>query len=215
MMPGYAHIQVSWPPMMPGPMGPIPHMGMPPGFMPPGMPMGMAPMPRNPMMPPSTMSHTIHAPPKPLFPAAVAQATTSSHAPVGTDFQPIMSTAARPTFPAYSGNNSPSISGQPSKTQVAAPVLYNAESTSSPQINSQTKQNIIIVGKGPSTKIMHPDEDISLEELRAAQYNVQNIMNGMNIMGMPPGMVRMPSPYGNQGTMYSQGMMGQGASRPY
>ncbi|KAG8182515.1 hypothetical protein JTE90_002053 [Oedothorax gibbosus] len=70
---------------------------MPPGFMPPGMPMGMAPMPRNPAMPPSTMSHTIHAPPKPLFPAAVAQ-----------------------------------------------------------------------------------------EELRAARYNAQNIMNGMNIMGMPP-----------------------------
>lgn len=37
------------------------------------MQMSMAAMQRGPMMPPSTMSHTIHAPPKPLFPAAQAQ----------------------------------------------------------------------------------------------------------------------------------------------
>ncbi|GBN26430.1 BUB3-interacting and GLEBS motif-containing protein ZNF207 [Araneus ventricosus] len=54
-----------------GPMRPMP-MGMPPGYMPAGVPM-MGTIPQNPVMPPSTMSTTVQAPPKPLFPAAVAQ----------------------------------------------------------------------------------------------------------------------------------------------
>lgn len=197
-----------------GPMRPM-AMGMAPGFMPTGVPMVGA-MPPGPMMPTSTIATTtVQAPPKPLFPAAVAQTSVASHMPVGTDFKPLMSAVQRPTFPAYSGNNSPNMSVQTPTSQGAAPVLYSAEATSSPKVSSETKRTNVVQASDPSSKIMHPEEDISLEEIRAQlpKYqmhlgigrmpmmgnkmpmpNANNpmMMNGMNMMrpamAMPPGM---------------------------
>ncbi|GFV70995.1 hypothetical protein TNCV_3878011, partial [Trichonephila clavipes] len=84
--------------------------GMPPGFMPAGVPM-VGTMPPGPMMPTSTITtSSVQVPPKPLFPAAVAQTSVATHMPVGTDFKPLMSAVLRPTFPAYSGTNSPIMS---------------------------------------------------------------------------------------------------------
>ncbi|XP_035212437.1 BUB3-interacting and GLEBS motif-containing protein ZNF207-like isoform X2 [Stegodyphus dumicola] len=217
MMPGMPGMGFG--PPMPGPLGPMP-MGMGPGFMGPGgtLPM-VGGMPRGPMIPPSTLASTVHAPPKPLFPAAVAQtssSSTTSHVPVGTDFKPLVTTQTRPTFPAYSGSASPSTSGQISKTHGSGPVLYNSEIPSSPQINADNKRPGTVVTTNASSKIIHPEEDVSLEEKRAQLPRYQMhmgvgavpmlggkpmsmpqagnpmLMNGMNMMrpgmGMPPGM---------------------------
>ncbi|GBN42152.1 Transposable element Tc1 transposase, partial [Araneus ventricosus] len=168
----------------------------------------MGTIPQNPVMPPSTMSTTVQAPPKPLFPAAVAQASASSQMPVGTDFKPLMSTVQRPTFPAYSGNSSPSMSGHPSSTQGAAPILYNTTGTSSPQVNSEPKRSATIVpADNPSSKIMHPDEDLSLEEIRAQLPKYQMYLN-MSRMPMSMMAGKMPMPGGNP--MMMNGMMRPG-----
>ncbi|XP_055949853.1 BUB3-interacting and GLEBS motif-containing protein ZNF207-like isoform X2 [Argiope bruennichi] len=189
-----------------GPMRPMP-MGMPPGYMPPGVPM-MGTMPPTNVMPPSTMSTTVQAPPKPLFPAAVAQASASSQMPVGTDFKPLMTTVQRPTFPAYSGNSSPNISSHPSSTQGAAPILYNTETTSSPQVNNESKRSATMVpAENPSSKIMHPDEDLSLEEIRAQLPKYQMYLNAPR-MPMPMMAGKMPMPGGNP--MMMNGMMRPG-----
>ncbi|CAL1300044.1 unnamed protein product [Larinioides sclopetarius] len=209
MMPGMPGMPYG--PPMPGhpamgPMRPMP-MGMPPGYMPAGVPM-MGTIPQTSIMPPSTMSTTVQAPPKPLFPAAVAQASASSQMPVGTDFKPLMSTVQRPTFPAYSGNSSPNVSGHPSSTQGAGPILYNTEATSSPQINNESKRSANIVpADNPSSKIMHPDEDLSLEEIRAQLPKYQMYLN-MARMPMPMMAGKMPMPGGNP--MMMNGMMRPG-----
>ncbi|XP_071040920.1 BUB3-interacting and GLEBS motif-containing protein ZNF207 [Parasteatoda tepidariorum] len=267
MMPGMPPIPGMMPgmpgmgfPMMPGqsplgPMGPMDlpssglNKGMPPGFMPPGgMPMMPPGMPRAPIMPPSTVSGSTQAPSKPLFPSAMPQtSTSSSQSPVGTDFKPLMTMSSRPTFPAYSGSSSPNVSAS-MKSHSGVPVSYSAEASLSPQTNPDAKRLCTAPPSQTSTassKIMHPDEDVSLEEKRSIMpkyimhlpgmppmmggKGLQNpvMMNGMQMMrpsmGMPPnmsggGMPRMGSPYSGQ-SMFPQGgsfpMMGQGGSRPY
>ncbi|KAH8038017.1 hypothetical protein HPB51_020537 [Rhipicephalus microplus] len=137
------------PPGMPHPMAPhhMAAMGMAPPFMAPGgipgapMPMmgGLMPPPHPapPPQPPVTQ-----APPKPLFPAAQAVATATT-------------TATKPTFPAYSTSSPSSTTGSStptSTTVVSAP----------PDI----KKPALVVPAGASSKIIHPEEDISLEEKR-------------------------------------------------
>uniref|UniRef100_A0A1B6C7Q2 BED-type domain-containing protein n=1 Tax=Clastoptera arizonana TaxID=38151 RepID=A0A1B6C7Q2_9HEMI len=154
MMP--PHMGQFGPPMghhMMGPMGP-----MGPPFMGPGMPMmgpGGPPMgPGGPGLPPPPNSQQN----KPLFPSAAAmQATTSSaSSPVGTDFKPTISQASigpvKPTFPAYSNNSS--------STTVST-------STSTSTSSSDTQKVPLINTVGASSKIIHPQEDISLEEIRS------------------------------------------------
>ncbi|XP_054268400.1 BUB3-interacting and GLEBS motif-containing protein ZNF207 isoform X1 [Macrosteles quadrilineatus] len=141
-------------PMMP-PMGPMMgHMGpMGPPFMGPGM--GMmgpgAPLPGAPPMgpPPSQQN-------KPLFPSAAAMASsTSSSTPVGADFKPITSQSnigpVKPTFPAYSNSSSSTT---------------NSTSNSTPT-NPEPSKVTLINTVGASSKIIHPQEDISLEEFRS------------------------------------------------
>lgn len=94
---------------------------------------------------------------KPLFPSTATSATTTASAPVGADFKPITSTVStpigpvKPTFPAYSATSSLS-------SQSSTPV------TSS----SDIPQKVALINTtGASSKIIHPQEDISLEEVRA------------------------------------------------
>ncbi|KAI0236966.1 hypothetical protein LSAT2_012525 [Lamellibrachia satsuma] len=158
----------SMPPMGPmgpiGPMGPMQPMGMPNGPMPP-MPMQMmqSSMPRM----PASM------PVKPLFPAAGQTKVTLSSAPVGPDFKPTAAAAGtssaagsvRPTFPAYSTSSASSVSMATSisakATISAAPTIKKPESSS-----------------GMAIKLVHPDEDISLEEVRASLPKYQMLVEG-------------------------------------
>lgn len=142
-------------PMM-GPMGPP----MGPPFMGPGMPM-MGPM-GNMGGPPQMnmgMNPGSNQPQqnKPLFPSAATAATTAASTPVGADFKPITSTASapigpvKPTFPAYSSTSS---TGSQSSTPVTS--------------SSDTPQKVALINTtGASSKIIHPQEDISLEEVRS------------------------------------------------
>ncbi|XP_073982818.1 uncharacterized protein isoform X2 [Rhodnius prolixus] len=136
------------PPSLPGfpPMGPMMgHMGPVPAFMPPGM--GM--MPGN--MPGGGPSNipAPHLQNKPLFPSAAAIAstanqsnTTDSKTTTASSIGPI-----KPTFPAYSSS---STAGGSSNTT-----------------NSEPQKISLINSVGGSSKIIHPPEDISLEEYRA------------------------------------------------
>ncbi|XP_072382789.1 BUB3-interacting and GLEBS motif-containing protein ZNF207 [Diabrotica undecimpunctata] len=143
----------------PGVMQGMPNMVpgmMPPPGMPPGMPMGpmmqMGPMgphfmphPGMQMMPPhmQQMMQGQGGPPKPLFPSAIP--TSSPGAPgtpvVGADFKPISSAA---TISAPPTTNTPG--GSSNSTDVKASTIATSSATS---------------------KIIHPSEDTSLEELRS------------------------------------------------
>ncbi|XP_015597379.1 BUB3-interacting and GLEBS motif-containing protein ZNF207 isoform X1 [Cephus cinctus] len=111
----------------------------------PGMPPGMQPPVSGASMPPA----------RPLFPSAAAVSTaatsTSASTPLGADFKPITSIAGgsigpiKPTFPAYSGSENSAVT-----------------STNS----SEQKVNLIAT-TGAASKIIHPSEDLSLEEIRA------------------------------------------------
>lgn len=195
-------------PVTAGPMAPMGHMG-PMGPMPPVGPMGpMGMHPNNgpgmPTMtvPPRMMAAQVSRPPvssqsvtstqntpaKPLFPsaAAAAQSQASSSRPVGPDFKPTVASAqgmvpVKPTFPSAAAV---STSISPSATISGAPIIRKPESAS-----------------GLASKLMHPDEDISLEERRATlpkykKLAAQNArqMQGMMGSGMIPGamLARMP-----------------------
>lgn len=108
----------------------------------PGMP-GLPPS----MQPPVSGSSV---PSRPLFPAVVSTAatSTSNSTPLGTDFKPITSIAGgsigpiKPTFPAYSGTNDNS-------------AVLNNTSGSDHKVN-------LIATTGAASKIIHPPEDLSL-----------------------------------------------------
>ncbi|XP_051154548.1 BUB3-interacting and GLEBS motif-containing protein ZNF207 [Leptopilina boulardi] len=134
-----------FPPPMHPMMGPMGHVG--PAFMGPGMMQGMPGMPPG-MQPP--VSGASVPPTRPLFPsAAVSTASSTSVTPLGADFKPITSIASgsigpiKPTFPAYSGSDTAS-----------------NNSHSDPKVN-------LITTTGAASKIIHPPEDLSLEEIRA------------------------------------------------
>lgn len=178
MMPGVPPMMPGMPPVMPGmPPGMIP-MGrmMPPG---PGMPPMMPGVP--PGMPPPVahrpgITHMAQVPPaanvltrpvvpaatapsaqpdvtKPLFPSAGQSQQTMSgspHPPPSTSSEP-----SKPTFPAY--------------TQATAAVASpNAgSSTVSKPPSTVTSKPATLTTSSATSKLIHPDEDISLEELRA------------------------------------------------
>ncbi|XP_036226965.1 BUB3-interacting and GLEBS motif-containing protein ZNF207 isoform X3 [Bactrocera oleae] len=157
----------------------IPLTAPPPMMIPPSMmqpmigqfaPMGlmsnmppMAPMPPFlgpggiPMMPPHMM------PPRPLFPAAMAATTSAAaiHAPV---------VPQKPTFPAYSN-----------ATISAPPTTNNQSATGSSAVLPEAPKAPAVLPAGNSgsytSKIMHPPEDLSLEELRARKPKYQKLYN--------------------------------------
>jgi hypothetical protein len=90
---------------------------------------------------------------RPLFPAAAAVAQSTA---IG---QP------KPTFPAYSNAT---ISAPPTK-------LTNATTSASTSTANETqKPSTIQQNPGTASKIMHPPEDVSLEEIKArkSQYRI-------------------------------------------
>ncbi|XP_018804919.1 PREDICTED: BUB3-interacting and GLEBS motif-containing protein ZNF207 isoform X1 [Bactrocera latifrons] len=157
----------------------IPLTAPPPMMMPPSMmqpmigqyaPMGlmsnmppMAPMPPFlgpggiPMMPPHMM------PPRPLFPATMAATTSAAavHAPI---------VPQKATFPAYSN-----------ATISAPPTTNNQSATGSSAAPHETSKAPAVLAVGNSSsitsKIMHPPEDLSLEELRARKPKYQKTYN--------------------------------------
>ncbi|XP_069056047.1 BUB3-interacting and GLEBS motif-containing protein ZNF207 isoform X3 [Pleurodeles waltl] len=97
-------------------------------------------------------------PSKALFPSA-GQAQPSVAGPVGTDFKPLHSVQSapteppKPTFPAY--------------TQPAVSTTSTTNSTAVKPVASITNKPATLTTIGATSKLIHPDEDISLEERRA------------------------------------------------
>ncbi|XP_044758176.1 BUB3-interacting and GLEBS motif-containing protein ZNF207 isoform X1 [Coccinella septempunctata] len=154
--------------------GPHPPGMMPPGMMPPpGMPPGMPMMPmgppfihpgmssgnelyyyRMPMMPPHhMMMQGQPGPAKPLFPSAVPTSSPGG-AVVGADFKPITQASS------FTG-----------ATISAPPTTNQAAGSSTPNSDKVT----LITNTGTSSKIIHPAEDISLEEIRAKRLKYTKV----------------------------------------
>ncbi|XP_050302123.1 BUB3-interacting and GLEBS motif-containing protein ZNF207 [Anthonomus grandis grandis] len=146
----------------PGMAAAMPH-GMMQGMMhpPPGMPPGMQMMSMGhmggppfmhpgmqPMLPPHMMMQG-QGPPKPLFPSAVPSSSPGA-AVVGADFKPINS-----------------VSGA---TISAPPTTHSAGPSDTSKINT-------IAATGASSKIIHPIEDISLEEIRSRNPKYSRLKN--------------------------------------
>lgn len=134
--------------VMPG-MAPPPMMmpAMPPAVMPGMVPPGprMAPMPMQPGVVP--------LPPRPLFPSASQPGPMASRAPPRppNPTQPSNPNGPRPTFPAY----------QQQPTQQPPP----SELPRLPAVPDRPVSKVTPVG--PNCKLMHPEDDISLEEVRS------------------------------------------------
>lgn len=131
-----------------------PHMMQQFGAM--GMMTPMGPMPPYmggpgmPMMPPHMMS----AAPRPLFPAAAGAVPSAQQ--------------QKPTFPAYS--SSATISAPPTTNNSSGGP--NAPPTAPPGAEG-TASKPLIAPTNTASKIMHPPEDVSLEELRARHPRYQ------------------------------------------
>ncbi|XP_007664676.1 BUB3-interacting and GLEBS motif-containing protein ZNF207 isoform X5 [Ornithorhynchus anatinus] len=181
------------------PMGGMlpPGPGIPPLM--PGMPPGMPPPVPRPGMPPLTQAQAVTAPgilnrppaptaavptpqppvTKPLFPSA-GQAQAAVQGPVGTDFKPLSSTPAttteppKPTFPAY--------------TQSTASTTTTTNSTAAKPAASITSKPATLTTTSATSKLIHPDEDISLEERRAQLPKYQRNLPrpGQAPLGNPP-----------------------------
>ncbi|KAB0399898.1 hypothetical protein E2I00_005985, partial [Balaenoptera physalus] len=175
----------------------------------------------------SSNSESLSASSKALFPSA-AQAQAAVQGPVGTDFKPLNSTPAttteppKPTFPAY--------------TQSTASTTSTTNSTAAKPAASITSKPATLTTTSATSKLIHPDEDISLEERRAQLPKYQRNLPrpGQAPIGNPPvgpigGMMppqpgipqqqgmRPPMPPHGQYGGHHQGMPGYlpGAMPPY
>ncbi|KAK8395158.1 hypothetical protein O3P69_006123 [Scylla paramamosain] len=155
-------------PMMPmmGPMGPMGHM--PPYMGGHGMmagPMGhLGPMPPPGAPPGTTPPSTSQPPNKPLFPSAVQQ-TTAGNSQIGP---------VKPAFPAYSQANGQSTpSTQASSTPSGLPD------------KGEAKKPALITTVSANSRIIHPEEDISLEErrMKMARYSQASATAAAMAMG--------------------------------
>ncbi|CAK1554225.1 unnamed protein product [Leptosia nina] len=126
----------------PGPSSVTPGiLPTPMGPVPPGMYPG--PMAMNPMMPHFMQQRMMMPGMRPLFPAASIAVSTPS----------------KPTFPAYSNAT---ISAPPTTSSAAADAKENGD-VKPPAANSCP----LVTATGAGSKIIHPPEDVSLEEIRA------------------------------------------------
>uniref|UniRef100_A0A8C2DVC8 Zinc finger protein 207, b n=1 Tax=Cyprinus carpio TaxID=7962 RepID=A0A8C2DVC8_CYPCA len=202
MIPGMPPVMPGMPPgMMPmgGMMPPGP--AMPP--MMPGMPPGMPPHVARPGMPPMAPAAPVTAPgiasrpavpptqstaSKPLFPSAVQMGTgvaSPSAAPASAETQ---SASSKPLFPS-SAQAQQTVSGPSSTTSDSPKVTFPAYTQ--PFSTSPVAASSSTVAKPPATvtskpatlttlsatsKLMHPDEDISLEERRAQLPRYQRLI---------------------------------------
>uniref|UniRef100_UPI0037E8AB92 BUB3-interacting and GLEBS motif-containing protein ZNF207-like isoform X2 n=1 Tax=Semicossyphus pulcher TaxID=241346 RepID=UPI0037E8AB92 len=178
MMPGVPPMIPGMPPVLPGmPPGMIPMGGMmPPGpgmppmmpGVPPGMPPPVAHRPglthmaqvapvanllSRPVLPAATAPSAQPDVTKPLFPIAGQSQQTMSgspHPPPSTSSDP-----SKPTFPAYT------------QATVAVSSPNAGSSTVSKPPSTVTSKPATLTTSSATSKLIHPDEDISLEELRA------------------------------------------------
>lgn len=187
MMPGVPPMMHGMPPGMHGmPPGMMPMGGMMPPMMPgmpglhPGMPPHMAPRPGMPHMAPAPAAGAMPSRPvapvvqptvtKPLFPsAAQAQQNAAGAAAANSHNAAASSDPPKATFPAYtqpsvSSSSSTSSSSNPSSSTVAKPP---ATVTSKPATLTTTSA---------TSKLIHPDEDISLEEMKAQLPRYQRLV---------------------------------------
>ncbi|BFZ03695.1 hypothetical protein BsWGS_06734 [Bradybaena similaris] len=188
-------------PMLNPMMGPNPMGGMPGPMMGPNHPMGgmggMGPMgmggnmagPMNPQMRPG-MNNMMPMPPmnpmggmqrpplplpnRPLFPAAAQSSASSTPPQMGPP---------RPMFPAAAAVVAPNAGGGNTATITGAPTIKKPESSS-----------------GLTSKLVHPDEDISLEELRASMPKYKKAAP-MHEMMMPNNNVMANAPMPQGGPM--------------
>ncbi|GCC35715.1 hypothetical protein chiPu_0014203 [Chiloscyllium punctatum] len=155
------------PPPVPRPGGPSMTQSQP--VVPPGLP-SRAPLPGPSPQPPIA---------KPLFPSA-GQSQQSVSGPVGTDFKPLNSTPAttaeppKPTFPAY--------------TQSTATATSTSSSSTAKPTIPVTSKPATLTTTSATSKLIHPDEDISLEERRAQfpKYQRNIPRQGQTPLGPPP-----------------------------
>lgn len=143
---------------------------MAPNMMAPHMPYGMNPMMAAQMghmqymVPPGMpmMQQMMGGHPRPLFPAAAASATTISANPA----------INKATFPAYS---SATISAPPTTNSANAANAANAVGggAGGDASKSASAAASVIPATGTTSKIVHPPEDLSLEEIRARKPQYQ------------------------------------------
>ncbi|MFT7804102.1 BUB3-interacting and GLEBS motif-containing protein ZNF207-like isoform X1 [Arapaima gigas] len=126
----------------------------------------------------SPSADTLSASSKPLFPST-AQAQQAVTGPVGADFKPLNTPATtsdppKATFPAY--------------TQSTASTTNPSSSTVSKPPATVTSKPATLTTTSATSKLIHPDEDISLEERRAQLPRYQrNIPRpGQAHMAVPP-----------------------------
>ncbi|XP_059195709.1 BUB3-interacting and GLEBS motif-containing protein ZNF207b isoform X1 [Centropristis striata] len=250
------------PPMMPGMPG-IPH-GMPPHMAPrPGMPhmaqvTAAGQIPSRPAVPVAQPAVT-----KPLFPSAaqMGAGVHSSTAAVSSPPADLQSASSQPPFPntpqaqqstsgvAPSNSHSTAASSDPPKATFPAYTQPSVSSSSSTSASSNPSSNTVAkppatVATKPATltttsatsKLIHPDEDISLEEMKAQLPRYQRLITSRpgqahvaappvaavgSIMppqqGMPPQQPGMRHPMHGQYGAPPQGMPGYmpGGMPPY
>ncbi|KAM9482839.1 BUB3-interacting and GLEBS motif-containing protein ZNF207b isoform 2-T2 [Clarias gariepinus] len=181
MMPGV-------PPMMPGMPGVMP--GMPHGMMPmggmmpagpgmplmmPGVPPGMPPHVPRPGIPPMAPVPPVTAPgvpPRPAAPIAPPAASKPLFPSAAQAQQPVPNNADPPkaTFPAYTQPPAPSSSPASSSS---GPASSTAAKAAPPAVSAKPAA---VSSSSATSKLMHPDEDISLEERRAQLPRYQRLI---------------------------------------
>uniref|UniRef100_A0A8C2DTE2 Zinc finger protein 207, b n=1 Tax=Cyprinus carpio TaxID=7962 RepID=A0A8C2DTE2_CYPCA len=183
--PGMPPMLTGVPPMIPG-MPPV-MPGMPPGMMPMGgmMPPGPAMPPMMPGMPPGMPPHVARPGMPPMAPAAPVTAPGIASRPA---VPPTQSTASKPLFPS-AVQAQQTVSGPSSTTSDSPKVTFPAYTQ--PFSTSPVAASSSTVAKPPATvtskpatlttlsatsKLMHPDEDISLEERRAQLPRYQRLI---------------------------------------
>ncbi|XP_070835081.1 BUB3-interacting and GLEBS motif-containing protein ZNF207b isoform X1 [Chaetodon trifascialis] len=201
MPPGMMPMGGMMPPMMPGMPGIPP--GMPPHMAPrPGMP-HMAPAPAAGAIPSRPVAPAVQpAVTKPLFPSAaqMGSGVHSSTAAVSSPPADLQSVSSQPSFPntpqaqqstsgaAASNSHSTVASSDPPKATFPA---YTQPSVSSSSTSASSNPSSSTVAKPPATvtnkpatltttsatsKLIHPDEDISLEEMKAQLPRYQRLI---------------------------------------
>ncbi|CAF1175393.1 unnamed protein product [Rotaria sp. Silwood1] len=159
---------IGMPPMPPIGMMPTAPM-MPMAF--PGMPFGITPMPL-PMMPPVSMMTSLRPPPVPMIPPTSGNSTTANLIPT------------KPLFPsgATDTNNDTNSSSNLTTMVSAAAAISNLSTTTSGSLPGNRGKIEPVAG---TAKIIHPDDDISLEEFRASLPKYKQMMMPQQ-MQMPP-----------------------------
>ncbi|CAL4126855.1 unnamed protein product, partial [Meganyctiphanes norvegica] len=136
-----------------GPMGPMPPYMGGPGMMGPMGPMGPMPPPGGP--PNSNGPNNQQQPPnKPLFPSAAQSGGGNNNSQIGP---------VKPAFPAYSQSNNSSQNNTPTSQSSN----NNSSNSNSSSTSDSKKPPTLITTISANSRIIHPEEDISLEERRA------------------------------------------------